>query len=83
VLRYVLLAILLILIARAFWKMFDSVMEAAGATPRRRRSSPVKLVKDPVCGTFVAPVAALSLVAKGGTKYFCSDKCRQEYQNRK
>jgi YHS domain-containing protein len=83
VLRYVLFALLLIFLARAFWKVFDGIMEAAGATSRRRRATPVKLVRDPVCGTFVAPEGALSLAARGGTKYFCSDQCRQEYQKRK
>jgi YHS domain-containing protein len=84
VLRYALLVLLLIFVARAFWKVFDGIMEAAGATSaRRRRPSPVKLVKDPVCGTFVAPDGALSLAAKSGTKYFCSDACRQAYQQRR
>ena len=84
--RFILIAILLILIARIFWKVMDSVMEAAGVTPKRGRghgSAPrgptVRLVRDPVCGTHVAPNAALSLSAGGTTHYFCSQKCRDEF----
>jgi YHS domain-containing protein len=84
VLRWVLLAILLLLIAQAFWKVVDNVIEAAGGKPRRgRRQAPaVRLVRDPVCGTHVAPNAALSLSAGGTTHYFCSEKCRSEYRRR-
>jgi uncharacterized protein len=78
--RFILLTILLILIARAFWRVVDGVIEAAGGRPSR--STPptaVKLVRDPVCGTYVAPSTALSLTARGRTQYFCSEKCRDEF----
>ena len=80
-LRFILLAILLMLIARAFWRLFDSVMESAGRKPGAGRKQPaaVKLVRDPVCGTFVAPASARFLTTGGGTQYFCSDKCRDAY----
>jgi YHS domain-containing protein len=88
VIRFLLIAILLILIARAFWKVMDNVLEASGMTPRRsrgrRRGSPpaVRLVRDPVCGTHVAPSAALSLSDGSGTHYFCSPQCRDAYRKR-
>jgi len=84
VLRVVLLGVLLILIARAFWRVFDAVVEGVGGTPRRRRSeSPgVRLIRDPVCGTFVAPGSALSLTSRGATYYFCSEKCREDFGRR-
>ena len=79
--RYLLIAILVLLIARAFWRVIDGIMEAAGGTSRSRPKSPaVKLVRDPVCGTFVSPGTALSLTARGATHYFCSEACRAEYQ---
>jgi YHS domain-containing protein len=81
VLRFILLAILLLLVARAFWRLVDGIMEAAGGSPRRRGASPaVKLVRDPVCGTWVAPKAALSLAARGSTHYFCSEQCREQFR---
>ena len=79
--RYLLIAILVLLIARAFWRLIDGIMEAAGGTTRSRAKSPaVKLVRDPVCGTFVAPGTSLSLTAGGATHYFCSERCRTEFQ---
>lgn len=88
--RFLLIAILLILVARAFWKVMDSVLEAAGVTARRRSAGgrgtaarPVRLVRDPVCGTHVAPNAALSLSDGGTTHYFCSQECRDKYSGQR
>ena len=80
--RFILLGILILLIARAFWRVMDGVIEAAGGTTRTRRQSQhaVKLVRDPVCGTYVAPGVALSLTASGATHYFCSERCRSAFQ---
>ena len=82
--RFILLAILLLLVARAFWRLIDGVMAAAGGadTRSRGRSQAVKLVRDPVCGTFVAPGTALSLTAGGSTHYFCSEECRRDFSSR-
>jgi YHS domain-containing protein len=86
VIRFLLIAILLLVIARAFWRVVDGIMEAAGAGGRApRRGGPaqaVKLVRDPVCGTHVAPRAALSVTAAGATHYFCSEQCRDEFRRR-
>ena len=76
--RFLLLAILVLLVARAFWRVIDGILEAAGRHDRRTTS--VKLVRDPVCGTYVAPRSALSLSAGGATHYFCSEECRAKYR---
>ena len=83
-LRFLLLAILLTLVARAFWRLMDGVIEAAGGGPRGRQARPpgVKLVRDPVCGTYVATGSPLSITAGGTTHYFCSERCRGEFQKR-
>lgn len=79
--RYLLLAVLVLLIARAFWRVMDGIMDAAGGTTRSRaKASAVKLVRDPVCGTFVPAGSSLSLTAGGATNYFCSEQCRSEFQ---
>jgi YHS domain-containing protein len=81
VIRIILLGILILLAARAFWRLVDGILEAAGGTSRTRAASPaVKLVRDPVCGTYVAPGKALSLTARGATHYFCSEECRSKYR---
>jgi YHS domain-containing protein len=85
VIRFLLLAILLLLIARAFWRLVDGIIEAAGGRSRRSGASPsapaVKLVRDPVCGTYVAPANALSLTSGGTTHYFCSEDCRKKFRS--
>jgi len=84
-LRFILLTLLLILVARAFWRIVDGVIEAArGAPPGHRNSNApaVTLVRDPVCGTHVPQRAALSLTSGGSTHYFCSEQCRTEFAKR-
>lgn len=78
--RFILLAILLIIIARMFWRLVDSVMEAA-RSPREGQGpgKAVKLVRDPVCGTYVPARAALSTTAAGATHYFCSEACKTKF----
>jgi YHS domain-containing protein len=80
--RVLLIAILMMLVARAFWRVVDGILEGASTRPRRSEVRGVKLMRDPVCGTFVAPGTGLTLASGGGTQYFCSEKCRAEYQKR-
>ena len=85
-LRFILLALLFSLLARAFWRVMDGVIEAArGAQPGHRSGSAraVRLVRDPVCGTHVPPRAALSLTSAGSTHYFCSEACLREFSHRR
>jgi YHS domain-containing protein len=78
-LRVILLGILLIIVARIFWRMVDGIIEGASGRPPGQVRSGVKLQRDPICGTYVSPGSALSLTAGGTTRYFCSEKCRNEY----
>ena len=80
--KALLLTIVVLLLARAFWRVIDGILEAASSQPDRgtNRANPVKLVRDPVCGTYVSPGSALSLTAKGSTFYFCSEQCRAKYR---
>jgi YHS domain-containing protein len=86
VIRVLLIAVLLFLIARSFWRVIDGILEATTGTPSRGRRQPprpsVRLVRDPVCGTHVPVNAALSLTDKGQTYYFCSERCRDDFQRR-
>ena len=82
-LRILLIGILLLVIARTFWRVMDGVIEAAGGqrrTPRARQQA-VKLMRDPVCGTFVSPGSAVSSTSGETTTYFCSEKCRDDYRD--
>jgi hypothetical protein len=38
-----------------------------------------RLVRDPVCGMYVAEVLAIPLKEASGTVHFCSGQCRDKY----
>jgi YHS domain-containing protein len=40
----------------------------------------MKLVRDPMCGTFVAPGESFAFRAGGETHYFCSVECRERFR---
>jgi YHS domain-containing protein len=78
-LRFVLFVILFIIVTRLFWRLIDGVIEGVRGGVAARPVSAVKLVRDPVCGTFVAPKTALSANAGGSMHYFCSEECRRKF----
>lgn len=85
--RVVLFIILFIFVARAFWRVVDNVIVAAsGKAPDGREAQrpmqSAKMVRDPVCGTFVLPERAVSLGDGRGRAYFCSEACRDTYRAR-
>jgi YHS domain-containing protein len=87
-LRFALLLIAFIFVARIFWRIVDSFMEGMTGRTRHQTQVPrqppqgVQMARDPVCGTFVLPERALTLV-DGRTRtrvFFCSDVCRDKYR---
>ena len=93
--RFLLLMVLFMVIARTFWRFVDAVLRGAAGSPfdsaqgraaaGRRPTSPpaaVKMQQCPVCGTYVVPGKALSIVSGGQPVYFDSERCRAEYQSR-
>jgi len=83
VVRFLLLGLLIVLLARSFWKLVGSIVEGASSGPAVRPRAPgrgVPMARDPVCGTFVVPSAALTLNVKGRVTCFCSETCRQAYE---
>jgi hypothetical protein len=82
-LRLVLFIVLAIFIARAFWRMFDGIVEGASSQPRHRvPDRGVTMARDPICGTFVLPDRAVTLVDGRERLHFCSDACRDKYRAR-
>jgi YHS domain-containing protein len=80
-LRALLELIVIFLVVRAVWRVIGSMVTISAGVRRRTASGEpqaVKLVRDPVCGTYVSPDSALA----DGQHYFCSEKCRDEYRSR-
>jgi YHS domain-containing protein len=77
--RFLIVAILLIVALRAIRLLLGGVIEAARPAPRRPVSPPVKLVRDPVCGTHIPP-GELFVTTGGATHFFCSEECRTKFR---
>jgi YHS domain-containing protein len=81
-LRLVLILVLIVLVARAFWRVVDGVIDGlTGRPPRSARDRRAALmVRDPVCGTFVLPERAVALDDGSQRVWFCSPSCRDKYR---
>ena len=84
--RFFLLIILFVVIAKTFWRFVDGVVSGATSAPKggKRNGPPVavKMTQCPICGTYVVPGKAISLVSGGTPLYFDTEKCRAEFQSR-
>jgi YHS domain-containing protein len=82
-LRTLLLFLLILFLLRAFGRLMRGVVQGATQSEsdarRRGQSSPVKMIADPVCGTYVVPGKALQLARGRETFYFCSERCRNQW----
>lgn len=81
--RILLFVILAYIAARLLWRVLKGVFEGMGYQPPGGTPQSVGLVRDPVCGTFVVPSKALTSGSGSNTRYFCSEKCRQDYAGRR
>jgi YHS domain-containing protein len=70
--------VLLIVVLRALLRLFRGVVDGLRGTSATPRA--VALVRDPICGTFVAPSTAPSFGTGAQMQFFCSEKCRRAYQ---
>ena len=79
--------IFLLLLRIVLRLIFGSLGGGSGKT----RPGPVRsteraggaLVRDPNCGTYIPKTSAVVLGSGADAKYFCSDKCRNEYQEKR
>jgi YHS domain-containing protein len=80
--RFVLLAVLSTMIARAFWRVVDAFVEGLGGRQGGTSSHApsVSMSRDPVCGTFVVPERAVSIADGRSRVYFCSEACRDTFR---
>ena len=79
--RLLLLFLLVVLLVRAGWRLLGGVLEGAGGGGSRRGARPsARMVRDPICGTFVVQSRALSAFSGGETAWFCSESCRRRWE---
>ena len=78
--RLILLAIVSFLIVRLLRSVFRAAIVGATGGPQPPPPRPVKLVRDPVCGTHLSPNGALTVASGGTTHYFCSEACREKFR---
>ena len=78
ILRLLLTLALMWLVFRAVRRLARGSMAGLGDAPPPPPAVP--LVRDPVCGTFVAPASAPSIGTGSQMRFFCSDNCRRIYQ---
>ena len=76
--RVLIWALLILIVIRLVWRFIGGVLQGMGH-PQKGGGQSVGLVRDPVCGMFVAPGNALTSGTGSNTRYFCSEKCRREY----
>jgi YHS domain-containing protein len=77
--RAILVFLLVLLIVRAVWRLAAGIVEGAS---RGRDGVPergARMVRDPVCGTFVVQSRALTATTRGETAWFCSEDCRRRW----
>lgn len=80
--RFILISLLITLAVRALFKLFGGIIEGAGGGRRPTATPGAKMVKDPVCGTYIVQSRALMASRGGETAWFCSPECQDAWQRR-
>ena len=83
--RLILFFLLILFLGRAVWRLLVGVVEGASGARTGRTGVPrqgARMVRDPVCGTFVVQSRALTADRGGQTAWFCSEDCRRRWQAR-
>ena len=80
--RFILFSLLITLLVRAALRFFGGIVEGASGGATRPSPPSTKMVKDPVCGTFVVPSKALTASRGQETAWFCSPECQSAWQRR-
>jgi len=60
-------------------RIFGSTRKVRTGGPRQVAKSSKRMVKDPQCGMYLDPELALEIRNAGGSLYFCSKECQENY----
>ena len=77
--------LILLMIIRFVMSLFAGARSRRPAGPPPSPKRPAEriggtLVRDPHCGTYLPQDRAMMVVSSGTPQYFCSTKCRDEWQ---
>jgi YHS domain-containing protein len=75
--------IVIYLLYKLFGKEFFSKERRPGARNPKMPYAGEDLIEDPFCHTYVPMSNACRTTIDGKTVYFCSQKCLEQYKNRK
>jgi YHS domain-containing protein len=82
-LRTLLLFLLVVFLLRFMGRLLRGISAgmSSGTTARQSGAKPpVRMVADPVCGTYVIPGKALQASRGRDIHYFCSETCRAKWE---
>ena len=81
---FILVIVLGLVFSRPFWRLVSRAFSGLVRVERATTAPPrgVQMERDPVCGTFVVPTAAVTLADGSRKVYFCSAACRDRYRAR-
>ena len=82
--RILLILIVIRLVMRAIYGFMRGSRSSGPARPpgQMRERAGGELVRDPNCGTFIPRNTALAVGSGDDAKYFCSERCRNEFASR-
>ena len=79
-LRILLITLLTFIVVKlVFWVVSYVRMSQRDLQDKSDAPQVNQLVKDPVCGVYIAISEAETLPTKKGSLYFCSNECRQKF----
>jgi len=75
----VLRLLFVVFIVRSVLRLARGIAQGMRAPAAPKAPTPVALMRDPVCGTYVVPTSAVTAGSGAQTKFFCSENCRRAY----
>ena len=81
--RLVALLFLFWVIFRLLKSVAQKVFSKIATPPSGETQQIAEMVKDPVCGSYVSVDHAVTAEFSGERKYFCSDKCLNEFRDKR
>jgi len=75
-------AIIYLLLAIMAVRIFKGISASMGGKEDRAAPLGEEMVKDPNCDTYIPKADAIKKKVGGETRYFCSQKCLDEYRDK-